>query len=217
MDYEAARLHMVDSQLKTNRVTQVAVLEAFENVPREKFVPDHRKGVAYIDEDLKVAEGRYLMEPMVLARLVQAAAIRPSDVVLDIGCATGYSSAILAKLAGTVVALESDESLGSTAADLCERLGIDNVVVVSGELPDGYPKQAPYDAILINGAVSEVPEPIADQLADGGRLVTVQRGPSGVGQGVLMERFEKTVSRWPLFDAATPFLPGFRKEPGFVF
>jgi protein-L-isoaspartate(D-aspartate) O-methyltransferase len=217
MNYEAARLHMVDSQIKTNRVTDVAVLEAFESVPREMFLPETRRGVAYIDEDLPLGNGRYMMEPMVLARLVQAAAIKPSDVVLDIGCGSGYSSAIMAKIAATVVAVESDKNLANMASEMLERNDFDNVVVVGGDLREGYPKQAPYDAILVNGAVSEVPEAILEQLADGGRLVTVQRGNSGVGRAVLIERFGKGVSSRALFDAATPFLPGYRKDPGFVF
>ncbi len=217
MDYAAARLHMVDSQIKTNKVTDTRLLEAFEEVPRERFVHESQRGYAYIDEDLKVADERYLVEPMVQARMIQAADIKSSDVVLDIGAGPGYSTAIIARVAATVVALESDEGLAKHAIRTLEELGVDNAIVIKEALTEGYPKQAPFNVILINGAVSEVPKQIVDQLADGGRLVTVIRGERGVGRATYMERLGDTISRRELFDAATPFLPGFRRQPGFVF
>ena len=149
---------MVESQLRTNKVTDTRILEAFETVPRERFLPEGRSGVAYIDEDLPVAPGRYLMEPMILARLLQAAEIAPGDIVLDIGCASGYSCAILARLADTVVALEADEALSQQAETALQDLVIDNAVVVQGDLTQGYAKQAPYNVILLGGAVAAVPE-----------------------------------------------------------
>ncbi|MFQ5776198.1 MAG: protein-L-isoaspartate O-methyltransferase [Kiloniellaceae bacterium] len=217
VDYTAARLNMVESQLRTNKVTDTALLEAFGSIPRELFVPEPLRGIAYVDEDIEVGRGRYLMEPMVLARLLQAAQPGPLDVVLDLGCGTGYAAAILARLAATVVAVESDRDLAAAANRILPKLGIDNAVVVEGPLPEGFPGQAPYHVILINGAVAEVPKAISDQLADGGRLVTVVKNSAGMGQACLLQRSAGVVSGRVLFDAAVPLLPGFQAEPGFVF
>ncbi|MDJ0945210.1 MAG: protein-L-isoaspartate O-methyltransferase [Kiloniellales bacterium] len=216
-DFATARSNMVDSQLRTNKVTDARVLEAFAAVPRERFLPEARARVAYVDEDLEVAPGRYLMEPLVLARLLQAAQIEASDVVLDVGCTTGYSSAVLARLAGTVVALESDAALRDQANQTLQDLGIDNAVVVAGELTEGYRKQAPYNVILLGGAVTEVPEAVLSQVAEGGRLVTVMAPQAHTGQAVLIRRSGGQSSRRVLFDAAVRLLPGFARAPGFVF
>lgn len=217
MDYAAARFNMVESQLRTNKVTDAALLEAFEAVPRERFLGEAQRPVAYVDEDLAVAPDRYLMEPMVLGRLLQAAALEPGDMVLEVGTGTGYAAAILARLAGTVVALEDDAALAAQAEAAFEALGIDNVVLVSGPLNQGYPKQAPYNVILLNGAVAAVPEGMCAQLGEGGRLVTVVRQGAGTGRAVLMQCSGGHVSSRVLFDAATPYLPGFQPEAGFVF
>ena len=208
---------MVESQLRTNRVSDRRVLEAFETVARELFVPEGKRGIAYIDKDMAVAEDRYLMEPRVLARLLQAAAVEADDIVLVIGCGTGYSCALLAQLAATVVALECDRGLVEHANQTLSELGIDNAVVVEGALTEGYAKQAPYNVILVAGGVSEVPPAICDQLAEDGRLVTVVRDRAGIGRATLMQRTSGTISSRTLFDAATPVLPGFAREAGFVF
>lgn len=217
VDYATARFNMVESQLRTNRVIDRRLLEAFEAVPRERFVPERLRSIAYVDEDLRIARGRYLMEPMVLARLLEAAAIEAGDVALDIGCGLGYASAVMARLAGTVVALESDEALAKQAEALLQAEAVDNAVVVTGPLDQGYPGQAPYNVILIDGAVAEVPQSVSGQLAEAGRLVAVvKRGP-GMGRATLHERVGGLVSGRELFDAATPLLPEFAREPGFVF
>jgi protein-L-isoaspartate(D-aspartate) O-methyltransferase len=217
VDFAAARANMVDCQLRTNKVRDPRVLHAFETLPRELFVPEARRGIAYVDKDLEIAPDRHLMEPMVLARLIQEAAVEPDDLVLAIGGASGYSSAILSQLAATVVALESDPGLAARAGEIRAELGIDNVVAEDGPLDAGYPSQAPYNAILIDGAVPEVPAAIADQLADGGRLVTVVREAAAPGRAVLMRRTGEVVSGRILFDAATPLLPGFARAEEFVF
>ncbi len=217
VDNSAARRNMVESQLRTNKVSETALLAAFESVPRELFVPEALRGVAYIDEDIDLGGGRYVMEPMVLARLLQAARPRAEDVVLDIGCGTGYGTAILARLSATVVALESDGALAGQAMRTLTDLDIDNVVVVESPLAEGYPKQAPYDVILLNGAVSRVPPAISDQLAEGGRLVTVVREPAGVGRATLLQCHDGRVSGRVIFDAAVPHLPGFEGRPSFIF
>ena len=196
-DFTAARRNMVESQIRTNAVTQEVLLTALAEIPREKFVPEALRGVAYIDEDLPLKKGRYLMEPLVLAKLLQLAAITPDDVVLDIGCGTGYSAALLSKLANTVVALESDPELAARATATLSELSIDNVVIVTAPLAGGYAKQATYDVIVFNGSVPRIPETIARQLADGGRLVAVVG--EGVGQGTLMTRNRGILAQRPVF------------------
>lgn len=217
MDFAAARTNMVDCQLRTNKVRDARLLHAFETVPRELFVPEKQRSIAYVDEDLRIAPGRYLIEPMVLARLLQAADIAPDDLVLEIGGGSGYGTAILAQLGATVVSLESDPDLAAAATEAQTQLGIDNVLMVTGPLNQGYDKQAPYNVIVINGAVGEIPDTIADQLAEGGRLVTVVRDATEPGQAMLVERHRANVSRRVLFDAATPVLPAFERATGFVF
>lgn len=216
-DFAAARLNMVESQIRTNKVTDPRVVDAFEAVPREAFVGDAKKGIAYIDEDLEVAPGRFLMEPMVLARLLQAAAPQAGDMALDIGCATGYSTAVLARLVETVVGLECERVLMDAANRTLNALDVDNAVVVEGALEAGYQKQAPYNVIVFQGAVAEVPETVKRQLADGGRLAAVVVDADGIGRGMLIQRAGDSFSSRMLFDAATPTLPGFAREVGFVF
>lgn len=215
-DSAAARRHMIESQIMPSGVTDRGLLAALEAVPREIFVPKSLRGVAYVDEDLEVAPGRYLMEPRVFARLLLAAGIGEDDVVLDVGCGRGYHTAVLARLAGTVVALESDEELAAQASETLTELGVDNAAVVGGPLAEGYPSQAPYDVIFLSGAVEEVPEALGEQLDPSGRLLAVI-GTGGAGQATLMLRHGETLARRSLFDAAIPLLPGFEVEPGFVF
>ena len=216
-DFAAARHNMVENQIRTNRVTDPRVMAAMEAIPRERFVPRRLESVAYVDEDVPLAPGRYLMEPLVLARLLQAARIGGSDVVLDIGCASGYSAAVIGRLAATVVAVEGDAALNELATGLLAELDVDNAAVVSGAANEGYPRQAPYDAIVIDGAVEAIPEAIADQLGEGGRLVAVVTGGGPVGRATLVERLHGGFSRRTLFDAQVPPLPGFEVEHGFVF
>lgn len=215
-DYAAARRHMVHSQLEPNRVSDPRVIAAMAEVPRELFVPEALSGVAYVDEDLAVGSGRYLMEPLVFAWLLQAANVGPDDIVLDVGCATGYSTAVLAQLAGTVVALESDAELAATAAALIAKLEIGNAVVVTGALADGYAQQGPYNAIVLNGSVEQVPDVLGEQLTEDGRLVAIIGG-GRAAKGIVMTRSVGRLSSRPLVDAAVPPLPGFEVARGFVF
>ena len=217
VDFAAARANMVDCQLRTNKVKDARLIHAFETVPRELFVPESQRSIAYVDEDLRVGAGRYLIEPMVLARLLQAADISPEDLVLEVGGASGYGTAVLSHLGATIVSLESDKDLAAAAAEAQADVGIDNVLIVQGPLNQGYGKQAPYNVIVINGAVGEISEAISDQLADGGRLVTVVREDAGPGRAVLLQRRGAHISSRVLFDAATPLLPEFARSPGFVF
>jgi protein-L-isoaspartate(D-aspartate) O-methyltransferase len=221
-DYAAARLHMVEGQLRPNKVVDLAVIDAFLTVPRERFVPDFLRGTAYVDDDLPLGGGRWLMEPMVLARLLQLAAIGRGDKVLEIGCATGYATCLLARLAAKVVAVESDASMAATARARLSALGAVTATVVEGKLVEGWRAEAPYDVILVNGAVGAIPPAVAEQLAEGGRLVAVvmgvdRGGGAGLGEAVLMTRAEGVLSSRPVFDAGIPVLPGLDRAPSFVF
>lgn len=216
-NFENARRNMVDNQLRPNKVTDARVIDAMLELAREKFVPAELRGVAYVDDDIPIRHGRVLMEPMVLARMLQAAEITAGDVVLDIGAGTGYASAVCARLAATVVALESEPGLVAESARILSELGIDNVVTVEGPLAKGYPEQAPYDVIMFSGAVEDIPENILGQLAEGGRLVAVVAVPGKAPVARLARDCEGTMAFRTLFDAAVPCLPGFEREPGFVF
>lgn len=214
--FATARQNMVESQIRTNKVTDPSVIGAFATLPRERFVPDRMRGIAYVDEDIELTRGRFLMEPMILARLIQIAEPKPEDIALDVGCGSGYASAALARICSAVVALDSDRGLLAQANALLDELKINNVVVAEGALTAGYAKQAPYNVILLNGAVERIPQALFDQLSEGGRLVTV-RMDGGVGRGSLFLKSRGVVSHRTIFDAATPLLPGFRAEPHFVF
>lgn len=215
-DFSGLRTKMVDGQVRTTDVTSLPLLDALLSVPREEFVPAARKSLAYIDEDLEIAAGRYLMEPSPFARIVQLAEIQPGDFVLDVGAGTGYSSAVLSKLAGSVVALEQDAALAEKAQSTLSALGYDTVAVVEGPLTAGYPAQAPYDVIVIEGAVERIPQALFDQLKDGGRLVAVEGlGNSGVVH--IYVKHASSVSARRAFNAAVKALPGFNNAPVFEF
>jgi protein-L-isoaspartate(D-aspartate) O-methyltransferase len=217
IDYAAARLNMVEGQLRTNGIVDPMEQEAFLAVPRERFVPEALRGAAYVDDDLPLGNGRYLMEPLVLARLIQLAELHPSARVLCVGAGPGYDAAILAHLATTVIALESDPALAATARRELGELGHSNVSVIEGPLEDGHAANAPYDAILFGGAIAEVSDPIARQLAPAGRITAVVRAEDRMSQVMVMARAGAALSRRPVFDAATPALPGFASQPAFVF
>ena len=214
-----ARQNMVDSQLRPTRVTDPRILATMAELPRERFVPKSKQGIAYIDEDIEVAPGRYLMEPVVLARLLQALELTSETTVLNIGCATGYDAALLGRLVGSVVAVESDSQLAAHASETINDLAIDNVAVVEAPLEQGYAAQAPYDAIFISGAVDAVPAAISDELAPAGRLAAVIGGgePGILGRAQLFVRSGTTLSARPLFDAGSRILPGFARQQNFEF
>lgn len=209
---------MVDAQIRTNRVTEEALINAMRSIPRERFVPRHLQGIAYVDEDIPLGNGRFVREPMILARLIQEAGIRKTDIVLDIGCGTGYSTAILGHLASTVVGIECEKDMAEEADKLLHDLDVVNAVVIQkNDLREGYPQQGPYNVILINGSVSAVPDRIKAQLADGGRLVTVVSNRGHMGKAVMITRFGESFSTRVLFDAATPTLAGFEAPKSFAF
>lgn len=216
-DGSARRLNMVESQLRTNKVTDPRIIGAMAEIPRERFLPARLAGVAYVDEDIPIGDGRYAMEPMVFARLVQAAAVRPTDVVLELGTGCGYGTAVLARLASTVVSVEPDPQFAAAASAVLSDLGIDNAIVVGGDPAAGHPAQAPYDVVVLGGAVASVPAALLAQLGPGGRLVAVRRPDQGPGRACLWTRHPAGVSELVLFDANTPWLPGFAPVAGFAF
>ena len=219
-DFERARIKMVENQLRANKVTDERLIEAMRALPRERFVPASRRSVAYADEDLSIGEGRWLMEPMLFARLAQLADVREGDLVLDVGAGLGYGAATLGRLASAVVALEENADLAAQAAEIAAGLedgGGDNVVVQTGPLPAGWPDQAPYDVIFLEGAVEERPDSLLEQLADGGRLVAMEAEAGGVQRGVVYLKRRGRCARREAFDGSTPVLPGFARKPAFAF
>ena len=214
-DFALARRNMIDGQLRPNRVTNSALLAAIADLPRERFLPDSLKSVAYADDDVPLGGGRFLMEPMVLARLIQSLQPLPGDKALVVASGRGYGAALLARLVKTVVAVESDAVLAGSASRTMKELNIGNVEQVAGSLAAGAPAGAPYDVILVEGAVREIPPAILAQLADGGRLATVIAGAPGVAHLVVKEG--GIASGRPIFDAGTPALPGFLPPQRFVF
>lgn len=218
-DFVQSRRKMVDNQLRTNDVTDHRILDAMEAIPRERFVPASKKAIAYIDEDLPVGSGdsgRVLMKPHIFGKLVQLANIRADQVVLIVGTATGYSAAVLSKLAASVVALEEDADLAKTASDLLVDLGIENAVVVEGPLAEGYPSEGPYDAIFVDGAVEVLPNALTEQLKPEGCLAVVE-GLGGAGEARLYQKSGDAVSARFGFNASVGVLPGFSKAEEFVF
>jgi protein-L-isoaspartate(D-aspartate) O-methyltransferase len=219
-DFAAARRMMVDGQVRTSDVTDPRIIAAMLELPRERFVPAANAGLAYLDFDVPVAQApggeRRLLKPMVLAKMVHAAAVGAADRVLDVGCATGYSSALLSRLAAFVVALEEDAALARLAAANLGEFAADKATVVTGALTQGWPPHAPYDVIFLNGASEIVPRALFAQLKEQGRLVAViGRAPSC--RAMLYRSIGGDVSAWPVFDASAQMLPGFAAPAQFVF
>jgi protein-L-isoaspartate(D-aspartate) O-methyltransferase len=215
IDFVAAREAMVDRQVRTADVTLYPIIEAMLAVPREDFVPPALRPVAYLGGDVPIAPGRVLLDPRVFAKLLDALNPGPSDLVLDLGCGTGYSTAVLARLAEAVIALEEDPALAAEAEALLAAQGVDTAVVQTGPLVAGVPEHGPFDAILVEGAVERLPEAIADQLKPGGRIAAVFA--TGAGQARLGLRTEQGITWRRLFDAAAPVLPGFEATKAFEF
>jgi protein-L-isoaspartate(D-aspartate) O-methyltransferase len=218
IDYADARNMMVDGQVRPNRVYDQRILDAMRTLPRERFVPPHLAPRAYSDEDVPLGRGRVLMEPMVIARLVQLAAVQPGERTLVVGCGSGYGAALLAACGAQVTALEQDEPLLALARHALA--GTAGVKLVSGRLRDGWAEDAPYDLVFIEGAAEEIPPALANQVRNpGGRLIGVLCAAPGLGLGraVVGEPSAGGLSFQPAFDCATPVLPALRRPPGFVF
>lgn len=221
IDFTGQRVKMVDCQVRTTDVTDLAIISAMLDIPREEFVPEKSKALAYIDEDIPLTESgseapRFLMESSPFAKLVQLAEIKPSDVVLDVGCATGYSSAVLSRLSSQVIALESDPEFVRMATEKLASLGCDNVAVIEGKMQEGYPAEAPYDVIIIEGSVSAVPHALFEQLKEDGRLVVVEGFGNAGKARIYLKTGSKVTGRYA-FNAAIKPLPGFEIARGFEF
>jgi protein-L-isoaspartate(D-aspartate) O-methyltransferase len=218
--FSTARQKMVDGQVRPSDVTDIRIIEAMLALPREAFVPQNQRALAYLDLDLDVSEGasakRFLIKPAVTARMLQAAGIKETDNVLVVGCATGYSAALIAKLARQVTATESDPALAAKAGDILAQLGIGNVTVRAATVAEGDPANAPYDVIVLNGATEITPDRLYGQLKDGGRLVGVfaMMRPQ---RATIVTRSHGDFGNRALFDAAAPVLPGLERPPAFVF
>lgn len=216
-DMSIARASMVEGQVRTSDVTDKRITDVMGRLERERFVPAEKRALAYADLCVEVASGRSLLDPRTLAKLVQLADIQESDRVLDVACATGYSTALISQLSADVVALEEVEALAKFAAPVlrsCEKLG--RVFGVVAPHKEGAPSQAPFDVIFVNGAVDEIPKTWTQQLKEGGRLVVIiAAGP--VGKAHFCVRKGGELSRRVAFDATVPLLPGFERSPSFVF
>lgn len=215
-DFARARRTMVDNQLRTSGITNWRILDAMNRVPREKFVPDHHAPFAYSDENIPLSPRRTLASAASFARLVQLAEVNSQDVVLDVGCGTGYSAAVLSNLANAVVALESDEVLAAKGNDILADLDIGNAAIVAGPIEAGVPREAPFDVVILEGAVDAVPPALFEQLRDGGRLVAAM----GTGNAAVVHLFVKTgtdVASTASFNASLPVLGQFAQKEEFVF
>ncbi|MFC0341139.1 protein-L-isoaspartate O-methyltransferase family protein [Paracoccus niistensis] len=215
IDYQERRTMMVDTQVRPNDVTKYNVIAAMLEIPREEFVPDSRRDVAYVGENIEIARGRVVLEPRTIAKMIDALDLQPTELVLNLAAGYGYTAAVLGRLAQAVVAVEEDAEMAAEATRRLAGIGADNVAVVQGPLAAGHKAEAPYDAILIEGAIEELPESLAGQLAEGGRIIalfldaTVGVVRSGVKlDGVITWRYA--------FNAGAPVLPGFRRVREFT-
>ena len=216
--FQRARKIMLESQIRPNKVIDELVLSAFSKIPRELFVQKSMRDIAYIDEDLPLSNGRYLMEPMVLARLVQSLGLGVSDNVMIIGVGTGYSVAIISQIVTSVIGVESRANLIQKAENNLTSLDITNAVLFKERLQDGHKKEAPYNAILIDGGVSFVPDSILSQLSNNGKLVSIYRSDMGTaGEASLWMRSGNDFSRTCLFNAQVPTLEEFKSKLEFSF
>ena len=216
-DFAEARNLMVDSQVRPNKVADPRIIAAMREIPRELFVPPAQRAIAYIDEDIPIGRGRVLIEPMIIARLVQLLAPAEGDNVLVIAAAPGYGSALLSACGARVTALEEDLQLADGMRSVLNQLA-PGIGVVTGPLEAGWPPGAPYDAILLEGAVEEIPRVLNGQLrAEGARLATVLKPRPWVGQAVVAEPTPVGLRPYPVFDCGTPLIPSLKRKPGFVF
>lgn len=221
-EFEDNRRRMVDNQLRTRDVTDYRILDAMGSVPRELYIPKSRRALAYIDGDIEVrgadetGPARYLMAPQVFGKLAQLADINDDDIVLVVSCASAYATAVLARIANSVVGVEGDEALAQAAGDTLVDQGIDNAAIVTGDPTKGLASEGPFDVIFIDGAVDVIPNDLKAQLKDGGRLVCIQgRGGAAVAVKAICSGGE--ISARPAFNASAHTLPGFEKVPEFTF
>lgn len=214
-DYQRRRTMMVDTQVRPSDVTKFPIIEALLAIPREDYLPDALREAAYVGENIELDDGRVLLEPRTLAKMLEAADIQPDEVVLDLGCVLGYSTAVLARLADFVVAIEDNAAWADEAQQNLSANGIDNAAVFEGPLSDGAAKNGPYDVIILQGAVEQIPEALYEQIKDGGRIVAVfSEGALGVAR--VGYKLNGHINWRMSFNASAPVLPGFEKQHAFV-
>lgn len=214
-EFATRRVMMVDTQVRPSDVTKFPIIDAMLTVPRETYVPDNRREAAYVGENLDIGSGRVVLEARTLAKMLDGLDIQPDELVLDLGCGLGYTAAVIARLAETVVAVEEDAGLATEAQRLLSEEGVDNAMVIPGALVAGAPKHAPYDVITLQGGVEMVPEAILAQLKDGGRIGAVFM-EGALGTVKIGYKSEGRLSWRPIFNASAPVLPGFGKMRGFM-
>ena len=214
-EFASRRMMMVDTQVRPSDVTKFPIIDAMLHVPREVYVPRDRQEAAYVGQNVEIAPGRVVLEPRTLAKMLDALDIQPGEMVLDLGCGLGYSAAVIARLADTVVAVEEDPGLAAEAQRALAEEGVDNAVVVAGPLAAGSAKHGPYDVITVEGGIESLPQALADQLKEGGRIAAVfMDGALGtVKTGI---RMGGRIDWRFAFNASAPLLPGFARARGFV-
>lgn len=214
-EFASRRMMMVDTQVRPSDVTKFPIIDAMLHVPREVYVPRDRQEAAYVGQNVEIAPGRVVLEPRTLAKMLDALDIQPGEMVLDLGCGLGYSAAVIARLADTVVAVEEDPGLAAEAQRALAEEGVDNAVVVAGPLAAGSAKHGPYDVITVEGGIETLPQALADQLKEGGRIAAVfMDGALGtVKTGI---RMGGRIDWRFAFNASAPLLPGFARDRGFM-
>lgn len=214
-DYASRRTMMVDTQIRPSDVTKFPIIDAMLNVPRENFVPNALREAAYVGENLDIGDGRTLLDPRTLAKMIDSLSIEPSHIILDIACGLGYSTAILARLGEFVVAVEDDSSRATDAQAVLSEQGVDNAAVMEGPLQAGSAKSGPYDVIILQGAVETLPDVLIEQLREGGRIAAVfAEGALGVVR--IGYKIDGAISWRFAFNAGAPLLPGFEKDAAFA-
>ena len=214
-DYKTRRKIMVDTQIRPSDVTKFPIIDAFLFVPREKFVPDGKREAAYIGENFQIGQSRVILEPRTLAKLLDALDVNNDELVLDIGTGLGYSSAVISLVAEFVIAVEEDSSLASEAEEILSEIGADNVVVEVNKLEEGAPEHGPYDVIIIQGGVEEIPGSILKQLKNGGRVAAIFI-EEGLGTAKIGLKLKEKINWRYSFNAAAPILTGFFKQKDFA-
>lgn len=214
-DFAARRTVMVDTQVRPSDVTKFPIIDAMLSVPREAFVPDTKREAAYIGENIDLGGGRVVLEPRTLAKMLDALDIQADELVLDLGCGLGYSAAVLARLADFVVAVESDEVMAADAQTNLSEFGADNVAVIAGEVAEGNAKNGPYDVIIVQGAVEQMPDALLDQLKDGGRITAIFADGT-LGTVRIGYKIDGTVVWRHAFHAGAPVVAGFEAAHAFI-
>ena len=214
-DYKMRRRIMVDTQIRPSDVTKFPIIDSFLSVPREKFVPDGKREAAYIGENLQIGQSRVILDPRTLAKLLEALDVQKDELVLDIGTGLGYSSAVISLIAEVVIAVEEDSSLASEAEEILSEIGADNVVVQVSKLKDGAPEHGPYDVIILQGGVEEIPGSILKQLKNGGRIGAIFI-EEGLGTAKIGFKLRDKINWRYSFNAAAPILTGFFKQKDFA-